>query len=577
MARGIFAGLIWGLIIGAVVLVMFAVLSEQRIISVMPPQVENVVAPGGSDFDQAKPEEDATLPETETAPDGQSAVQMQAPALDVPMSLTAEDRAALTTPETPTPDVSIETQGLEEVELGDAPSLEAPIDARTDVSAPSTPGDDSVPDTGALAVQPDPETGEAPAAQLAPPEAEQIESLTETMIMPAEQTAPDLPVGQVSDETGDQAVFSAPSQGDSPSVGVSAETAIAPIAETEQAARDVSTVPAEDDQPIVSVATDVLTEAANPDAPAAPSAETMPKAQAQAPSMPMTKLAEDEIIVDIEPPKAIRTPVAGLESAVAGVTVGRLVTMGGAEQVQQGSASIAAPASQELAVPSEDLPALQAFGTPFENAEGKPLFSVVLIDQPDQNVEISSLADFPMPLSIAIDPTEDGAADRARAYGAAGFEVLMQVTMPPGAKPQDLEVAYQSFQGNVPQSVAVISNGPNGLQSDRALTQQLISILAEDGQGLVTYDKGLNPALQVARRSGVAAASVFRVIDADGEAAPLMRRYLNRAAFRAAQEGYVIMIGSTRPETIAALTEWALEDRSASVAMAPVSAVLLLQ
>jgi uncharacterized protein len=67
---------------------------------------------------------------------------------------------------------------------------------------------------------------------------------------------------------------------------------------------------------------------------------------------------------------------------------------------------------------------------------------------------------------------------------------------------------------------------------------------------------------------------VFRILDATGESVPKMRNYLDRAAFKAAQEGRVVVIGSTRPETVAALLEWTVEGRAASVALAPVSAVL---
>jgi uncharacterized protein len=84
----------------------------------------------------------------------------------------------------------------------------------------------------------------------------------------------------------------------------------------------------------------------------------------------------------------------------------------------------------------------------------------------------------------------------------------------------------------------------------------------------------LNAADQVARRDGVPAALIFREMDAGGEDSPLIRRYLDRAAFKAAQEGRVVVLGSTRPETITALMEWSVEGRGASVALAPLTAVL---
>ena len=54
-----------------------------------------------------------------------------------------------------------------------------------------------------------------------------------------------------------------------------------------------------------------------------------------------------------------------------------------------------------------------------------------------------------------------------------------------------------------------------------------------------------------------------------------MRRFLDQAAFRAAQEeAGVIMMGRVRPDTISALLLWGLQDRASRVALAPVSAIL---
>ena len=78
----------------------------------------------------------------------------------------------------------------------------------------------------------------------------------------------------------------------------------------------------------------------------------------------------------------------------------------------------------------------------------------------------------------------------------------------------------------------------------------------------------------VARRSGIPASVAFRDLDGAGEAAPVIRRYLDRAAFKAAQEGQVTVVGRTRPETVAAILEWTVEGRAATVVLAPLTAVL---
>ena len=53
-----------------------------------------------------------------------------------------------------------------------------------------------------------------------------------------------------------------------------------------------------------------------------------------------------------------------------------------------------------------------------------------------------------------------------------------------------------------------------------------------------------------------------------------MRRFLDQAAFKARQEGAVVMMGRLRADTVSALLLWGLQDRATSVAMVPISVVL---
>ena len=151
---------------------------------------------------------------------------------------------------------------------------------------------------------------------------------------------------------------------------------------------------------------------------------------------------------------------------------------------------------------------------------------------------------------------------------------MLATGVPEGAQAQDLEVAFGVMATGLPEAVAVIDTAAGQFQGNRLLAGQVVPLVAAQGRGLVTWDRGLNAADQVARREGLPATVAFRALDAEGEAAPVIRRYLDRAAFKAAQEGRVTVIGTTRPETIAALLEWAVEGRSATVALAPVTAVL---
>ena len=107
------------------------------------------------------------------------------------------------------------------------------------------------------------------------------------------------------------------------------------------------------------------------------------------------------------------------------------------------------------------------------------------------------------------------------------------------------------------------------------VSDQVTAILAQSGHGLVTMDKGLNTMPKLARKAGVPASPIFRDFDSKGQDAVVIRRFLDQAAFRAGQEGAVIMLGRSRPDTISALLLWGLQDRAGTVALSPVSAVLL--
>jgi hypothetical protein len=104
------------------------------------------------------------------------------------------------------------------------------------------------------------------------------------------------------------------------------------------------------------------------------------------------------------------------------------------------------------------------------------------------------------------------------------------------------------------------------------MAQHLVALLGAEGRGLVTYDRGLNPAQQAAFRGGLAHASVYRELDAAGESAAAIARYLDRASFEAARQGEVLVIGTSAPATVQALKDWAAAEGKESV-IGPLSAV----
>ncbi len=222
-----------------------------------------------------------------------------------------------------------------------------------------------------------------------------------------------------------------------------------------------------------------------------------------------------------------------------------------------------------------DAPPLRRFAQPFENPEGKPLMSIILIDDGKSGLGQKALGTFPYPITIAIDTEWAQAATAARSYRAAGYEVVAMANLPQNFSAADTEVAMSALLRRVPQATAVIEGTGSGLQGNKDISLQLASILSATGHGLVLTPKGLNAGAKLAANEGVPTATLLRDIDGEGQDARVIRRFLDHAAFQARQNGEgVIMLGRLRAETISALHIWGQAERAARVALAPASAVL---
>ena len=386
----------------------------------------------------------------------------------------------------------------------------------------------------------------------------------------------------------------APQTGTAPEVAAAAETvpakpaaAALPQIEAADAAPAPADLPPADLPPATVAETDeALLEPAPPAKPAAPATITLDPAPEATPE-PALPVAEPALpkVLETDPAETLQ-PSTELQKTVDGVKIGRLPSIAAPTApaptapapTEPAATDPAAPAPAAESSPPQDSRPLARFARSFQNDAGKPLFAVLLLDTGAADLDRAKLAALPFPVTFVIDPL-DPAADAAEAiYRAAGQEVVMLAAgIPDGATAADLEQTFQANAAVLDQSVAVMDLGSSGFQDNRPLATQVVPLIKEQGRGLVTFDKGLNAADQVARRDGVAAAVIFRDLDAEGEDTPLIRRYLDRAAFKAAQEGRVVVLGTTRPETIAALMEWTLEGRASAVALAPVTAVLTVK
>ena len=406
-------------------------------------------------------------------------------------------------------------------------------------------------------------------APMAPPPADQVAIDTESAAPPAPQDATETAETEGDDAPAQQA----PSSQVADAAGPDATSSVAPDKE----------------EPPASAATDAGesgTETVADAAPAEPEASGEDSQGTEQPAFPTVPAAESDdvpgegqetaMLAPSSRPQ-IGTPATSLTERNTGVVVNRLGL--GSDDTDTGTSDAVPATSGDVADPVGDLPPVQLYSRPFNNPEGKPLMSILLIDAgtgPTTGAAgIAALRSFPYPLSFAVDSSLPDAATRMATYREAGFEVLAMIDMPDGAQATDAETTLGSVLPQLNEVIGVLEGPSGGLQGSRAVSDQVTAILAETGHGLVTQNRGLNTMSNLARKEGVPAEPIFRDFDSKDQTPRVIRRFLDQAAFKAGQEGAVIMLGRLRPDTISALLLWGLQDRASSVALVPVSAVLL--
>ena len=322
-----------------------------------------------------------------------------------------------------------------------------------------------------------------------------------------------------------------------------------------------------EDPPETDVATAPEPETTAEEAPPEPTAEprvaSLPRVEPDAAEEPADDPATDAATATAPSP-SIGQRVAPITERGTATTA--LPTVG----AETDSPSTDAPTVQTAAAPIEQ------FAAPFTNPDDKPLMGIVLIDD-ENSIGGEALETFPYPLTFAISPFDPNAKEKMDRYRAAGFEVLALLDLPLDATPEDAEASLEVGMSTLSETIGVLEGVASGVQGSRPLSDQVTAILRDKGYGFITQNSGLNTVQKLAAREGVPSAFVFRDFDGANQTPTVMRRFLDQAAFRAGQEGGVIMLGRVRPDTVSALLLWGLQDRASRVALAPASAVLTAQ
>lgn len=353
-----------------------------------------------------------------------------------------------------------------------------------------------------------------------------------------------------------------------------------------EGARAAPALPEEEPVPGGMVAPDATGEIAVlvvPDAPAVPESvpepapepampEALPEVSVEEPTAPIEPTPD--IVAELAPaPETGPAPVVGL----SGEPARTMPTSDDTVRVIRPStdeATAAEPAEPELFGAALTGVALQDFGTPFED-DGRPILSIVLVDDGTMPGGPAALSAAGVPVTVAVDPAAERAAALVRAYRDAGVEVALRINLPESFEAQDVATTLEALFSDNPETVALVDMDGNGLPRARGGTEEVMARLADDGRGFVSLSRGLNTAQRAAEAAEVPAAIFYRDLDAEGQDARVIRRFLDQAAFRARQESGVVLLGRVRPETISALILWSTANRAGQVNQAPLSAVLL--
>lgn len=550
MARGYLSGAIWGTVLSVAGLGTLSVLSP----TLTDPQPSATDAALPTSEMQAEPDAAPATNTTATSAPAEETAPAEAPE-PVPAETAATDAAG----EQPAPQP--ETQPEPAPETAPAPVTEPtsqpgrrPIDVTAvtpEIGAPGLAapgaGADTAPDNSAMVPTPVPETG-AGVAKLTAPEGQDAPGVSVEAGSPAPlPTAPAPTLTAPQGELG-LAVSTEPAQPPAPPVP-DVQTALVPDPAPEV------------DEPLVIAEPEAEPEVTLPEDDTAPQ---KPAVRRLVPDTPAPDASQSTDTAALARP-AIGKPASSLVNRPGESNSSRLPSIGDA----------ADPAENDAAAGDGAVPPLKRFAAPVEADASLPRMAIVLIDDMTGPLGPDTLDNFPFAVTFALDPAKPGAADRMAAYRSKGFEVATLTRLPEAATPSDVEQLLAGAVAALPESVALIEAPGSALQGSRSSTEQLARFAAESGHGLVFLPNGLNTAEAMARRENIAAVSVLRDFDGEAQDARTKRRFLDGGAFRARQDGAVVMLGRLTPDTLSALVLWSLQDRASSVAMVPVSNILI--
>jgi uncharacterized protein len=531
MLKGLLSGVIWGAVISA-----FIVVGASLNAPLPGPRTGTVDIPAGGGFGTVAPETPLVVPAAESETD-----------------LPDPNRTALEDP-APLDPVGVAPEAVVPQEIEPDP-VEAPVEPKAQETLPLPEVETSETEnreTGSL------ETGitETDIPETAPPETEAPETEAPETDIP-ETVPPEIEVLQIASPETD-ALDIAPPETEAP------ETGEVDVLDGSDPEDGTIVVPEVTEDPVVPEPVEPDAETLTPDE----MPETLPMIEA-------TDTSEEPVT---------ETPVE-VPTETSDPNEGQLDQAPEADPVDSSPADDAQPERApegQVQIPTLnatigfDGGALQRNALDIPVDTSLPLFSIIMIDRSGSGMPLSEVAAYPAPLTVALDPVQPGAIEASEGYVASGHEVLILAnSLPSDAAPLAAAAALTQLLNQMPAAVGVLLPPGSPFVRDATRASELTAILARSGHGLVSLPQGLDALGRAAAAADVPDAEVFRVLDSQDEGVPLMTRYMDRAVFQAARDGSVVVLGIVQPTTMEALNQWFEGRRAATVAVAPISKVML--
>jgi hypothetical protein len=205
--------------------------------------------------------------------------------------------------------------------------------------------------------------------------------------------------------------------------------------------------------------------------------------------------------------------------------------------------------------------------------EGKPKLAIVLLTDQLNAIDPNLVQSLPIPVTFAVDPVNPSADALLLSLRELEQEAVILGDLPPEATVQDVDVALTALVDLLPQTIGVIERQAGALQQSRDVMLHVPEVLNRTGHGLVVYEKGLNT---LAKEAGTPVATIYRDLDGADQNERTIRRFLDGAAFRAANSPSepIVVLARLRPETMSAILIWALQDRAQKTAVVSVSQLM---